>query len=257
VPNFQLGQSIMELGAPTGAMRAPRSNAIAHVVQAFIDELAHAAGKDPLQFRLDLLSVPMIAPAPPPAAAAGRGGGGRGGGNAFNATRMRGVLELVREKSAWGKQSLPRGRAMGVSCHFSHAGYFAAVADVSVDAQNRVTVNKVWSAGDIGSTVINPGNAANQTEGSAIEAMSHLMNWEITIDKGRVVQSNFHDYPTTRINQAVRAVETHFLESASSPTGLGEPALPPMLAAITNAIFTATGKRIRTLPMGKQGFSWA
>jgi isoquinoline 1-oxidoreductase beta subunit len=169
---------------------------------------------------------------------------------------MKGVLELVREKSAWGTQTLARGRGMGVGCHFSHAGYFAAVADVTVNAENQITVNRIWSAGDIGNTIINPGNAANQVEGSAVEAMSHLMNWEITIDRGRVVQTNFHQYQPTRINQAPLAVEAHWVESNNNPTGLGEPALPPMLGAIMNALFAATGKRIRTLPLSKHGFSW-
>ncbi|MEO8483729.1 MAG: molybdopterin cofactor-binding domain-containing protein [Acidobacteriota bacterium] len=252
VPNYALGQSIMTLGVPTGAMRAPRSNGLAFVIQSFIDELAHAGGKDPLQFRLDLLNMPMIAPPAPPA-----GGRGGFGGPQFNASRMKGVLELAREKSAWGKTTLTRGRGMGVACHFSHSGYFAAVADLSVNASKQIQVNKVWVAGDIGSQVINPLNAENQVEGSVIEAMSHLMNWEITIDAGRAVQTNYHQYQPTRINQAPTAVEAHFIESSNPPTGLGEPALPPVLGAIMNALYVATGTRIRTVPLAKSGYSWA
>lgn len=255
IANYALGQSTMPLGVPTGAMRAPRSNALAFVLEGFMDELAVTAGKDPLQFRLDVLNHPPVVPAPTPAPA-GRGGRG-GGGNPFNAARMRAVLEAVRTSSGWGRRTLPRGTGMGVGAYYSHLGYFAAVAEVTVSADKRVKVNSVWIVGDIGSQIINPSSAANQCEGCVIEAMSHVMNWEITIDGGKVVQTNFHQYVPTRMPQAPPHIESHFVVTNNPPTGLGEPALPPVVAAIPNAIFAASGDRVRTLPLARSGYSWA
>ena len=180
IDNLDYGMSLVPLGVPTGPLRAPRSNALGFVFQSFIDELAHAAGKDPVEFRLALLGEPRILPDP--------------SGNplrAFDTGRMRGVLELVAEKSDWAKRAPPKGSGMGVAFYFSHLGYFAEVVQATVAQSGNVKVDKIWIAADVGSQIINPSNAENQVQGAALDGIGAALGQAITIDRGRVLQANF------------------------------------------------------------------
>jgi isoquinoline 1-oxidoreductase beta subunit len=250
---YALYTSAQPLMLRTGALRAPGDNAYCWVAQSFLDEVAHAAGRDPLDFQLELLSNTKA-----PWKASGEdevGDHEPTGAGALVPERFKGVLQLVAEKSGWASRKKTRGRGMGIAAWFCHLGYFAEVADVSVDAEGRVTVHHVWAAGDVGSQIINPQAAESMGFGGVIEGMGHLAQ-EITLVDGKVTQSNFHNHPLVRMRQ-VPMIEVYWRKTDYSPTGLGEPTLPPILPAVTNAIFAATGKRIRTLPLKKSGFSWA
>jgi isoquinoline 1-oxidoreductase beta subunit len=240
VANHSYDQSLIPGGMPTGPMRAPVSNAVCFAYQSFLDECAVAAGKDPLQFRMDLLAAGQ-------AAAGGRG---------MNPKRMADVLRIAGERSGWANRaSLPKGTGMGVAFYFSHQGYFAQVAKVKVEQNGQFRVLKVWNVGDIGSVITNPINAHNQVEGSIVDGVSQLYQ-KITFEKGRVKQTNLYDMPLLRMKDAPQ-VDSHFHITENSPTGVGEPALPPVLPAVTNAIAAATGKRLRSLPVNTADLRWA
>ena len=260
VKNFAMGASVMPLMLKTGALRAPGANAQAFVFQSFIDELAHAAGKDPMDFRFDLLGAPrkqmVKAAAKPKVENEPVQTASSAKTQAYDVARMSNVLETVMEKSGWGKRALPKGNAMGVAFHYSFQGYVAHVAEVSVSANKAVKVHKVWAAVDNGGQIINPSGAEAQVQGAIIDGLSELMHQEITLANGAVVQTNYDKHQLLRIRQAPQ-IEVTFVKSDHEPTGLGEPALPPLIPAVCNAIFAATGQRIRSLPLANSGYTWA
>lgn len=236
IANYRHDVSVMPLGFPTGYLRAPGNNAFGFVIQSFTDELALAAGKDPVAFRRELLGEPRLL-------------GEAGKNDSFHTGRMRGVLDLAAEKSGWGRK-LPEGSGLGVACHYSHLGYVAVVMQVTVKG-GSLKVDKAWAAVDCGRQIINPKGAEQQVQGSVLDAVGAALYQAITFENGAAQQSNFGDFPLLRIADAFD-VEVHFKLSDNNPTGLGEPAYPPAPAALCNAIFAATGKRIRSLPIGDQ-----
>lgn len=244
VENLLLEQTAIDCGIPMGPWRAPGSNVFAWVIQSFIDELAHAGGRDPLEFRLELL-------------------GNRDevqtsttGGVNYNVARMRNVLKAVAERVGWGNK-FPRGRGQGIAFHFSHRGYVAEVAEVTVSKTGELKVDRVVVVSDIGAQIVNLSGAENQVQGAVVDGLGTLMFQELDINRGRIVQGNFGDYPMIRMPDAPTRIEVHFLKTNYPVTGLGEPPLPPLAPAVCNAIFAATGKRVRQLPLSRTDLSWS
>ncbi len=218
IPNILVEWKEKDFGVPIGFWRSVGSSQNAFITESFIDELAHAAGKDPYEYRRALLG---------------------------KAKRHKTVLETAATKANWGAP-LPAGRARGIAVAFSYGSYAAHVAEVSVTPDGQLRVHKLVCAIDCG-IAVNPDQVRAQMEGGAVYAMTGLFD-QITLEKGRVQQSNFHDYPMLRIAEAP-VVETHIVDSGEAPGGLGEPGVPPVAPSICNAVFALTGKRIRTLPI--------
>ncbi len=233
VENLEFVTSAVPSAVPTGPMRAPRSNGMSFVYQSFLDEVAHAAGRDPMDFRIDLLVAAEGKPSQPPTQAA---------------ARLLAVMRKAREVSGWGR-ALPAGHGLGVAYCNSYGGYFAEVVEASVDAAGKVRVHKVWMAGDIGRQIVNPAGAINQCQGAALDGISQALHQVITVVDGATVQGNFDQYPLLRMREAPEDIEVHWVLSDNAPTGLGEPSLPPVIPALCNAIFAACGKRVRHLPI--------
>jgi isoquinoline 1-oxidoreductase beta subunit len=244
VPNFLLLTSTIKNRVPQGPWRAPGDCTYAFVTGSFIDELAHAAGRDPIEFSLSVLGDRKMVGAAGPRS------------RPYNAERMRGVIREVAAKSGWGAP-LPRGQGMGLGYYFSHLGYVAQVATVTVTPKGELTINRVVACVDVGSQIINLSGAENQAQGSIIDGISAAWKQEIDIRKGRVVAENFDGYPMLRSPEAPRDIAIHFVKTDYPPTGMGEPVLPSVAPAVANAIFAATGIRIRQLPFSRTDLKWS
>jgi CO/xanthine dehydrogenase Mo-binding subunit len=219
IPNLQVEWIDKDFGVPLGFWRSVGSSQNAFITESFIDELAHSAGKDPFEYRRALLG---------------------------KSPRHKAVLELAAARASWGSP-LPAGRARGIAVAFSYGSYAAHVIEASVAADGVVRVHRVVCAIDCG-IAVNPDQVKAQMEGGAVYALTAALYGKITVERGAVQQSNFHDYPMMRINE-MPVVETFILDSGAAPGGLGEPGVPPVAPALCNAIFALTGKRVRTLPI--------
>ena len=213
-----------------GAFRAPRSNFIAGAEQSFLDEVAEEMGKDPIDFRLELLEKAKNSPV--------------GEKNDYEAERYAGVLELLKEKSNWGKEDPNLHR--GVSAYYCHNSYVAQVLDMVVENGSPV-IEKVYCAIDCG-IVVNPDAAINLAEGGVVDGIGHAMYSEVTFNEGVPGQNNFDKYRLIRHSEAPKSIEVHFVENEIDPTGLGEPPFPPIMGAVANALYKATGKRFYDQP---------
>jgi isoquinoline 1-oxidoreductase beta subunit len=237
IPNYRLQLSVVDSNLPPGPYRSPGANTSAFMIEGFIDELAHAAGCDPLAFRLQLLGEDRELKEP-----------------AYSTTRMKAVLRLAAEKAGWGRP-LPKGQGLGVAAYFAHQGYVAHVVEVQVSRGGELMVRRVTSAVDVG-PIVNRSGAESQVQGAVLDALSSTLAQEITLERGAVVQAGFDDNPHLRMPQVPARVDVHFIEREIAPTGLGEPALPPLPPALCNAIFAATGHRIRRLPLKHHDLRW-
>jgi len=255
---FAIPNHRSENGPATAHVRIGWFRSVANIyhafaIQSFADELAHAAGKDPLEYQLQLLGPDRILPKTE-LPKDYQNYGQPYEQYPIDTARFRRVLQMAAEKSGWGKKRQGNGFGMGLAMHRSFLTYAASVAQVHIDDAGKVHIQRVDTALDAG-TVVNPEMARNQFEGAAVMGTSIAFYGEITATNGAIEQSNFNDYPMARMNTAPREVHVHIVTSDAPPGGIGEPGLPAIAPAICNAIFAATGKRIRELPLAKSGLA--
>jgi isoquinoline 1-oxidoreductase beta subunit len=242
IPSHRVENGPAKAHLRIGWLRSVANIYHAFAVHSFVDELAQLAKRDSVEYLLDVLGQPRKIDV------------GQRGPMAekfpLETGRLRRVIELAAERSGWAKKKPTKGRALGVAAHWSFLSYVAAVVEVELDASGRIRIPRVDIAADVG-RVINPDRVKSQFEGASVFGASIALMGEITASGGAIQQSNFHDYPVARINESPIETRVHLIDSDAPPAGVGEPGVPPMLPAICNAVFAATGKRIRDLPLRK------
>jgi len=245
IPNHRAENGPADYHVRIGWLRSVANIYHAFAIGSFADELAKAANKDSAQYLLDLIGPARVVKLD------------LKGGEAeedkaypFDTARLRRVVEIAAENSGWGKKATGKGRGMGIAAHRSFLTYVATVVEVEVDSRGQVHIPNVWTAVDAG-TVVSPDNIRNQFEGAAVFGTSLALFSEITATNGVIDQSNFHNYQITRMNRAPRHVDVQIVKSEALPAGVGEPGVPPFAPALYNAVFAATGKRVRELPLSK------
>ena len=264
--DIELGMGLTDLPFDVPAYRAENCPAAAHVrigwfrsvaniyqvfaASSFVDELAHAAGRDPVEYQLDLIGPGGVLDFKADGVKDYWNYGVPGDKYPFDTRRLRRVLEIAAERAGWSKRARTKGRGMGIVAARSFTSYIASVVEVEVDGQGRVRIPRVIQVVDAG-TVINPDRVRSQFEGAAVMGIGLAMTGEISAAAGRITQTNFHTFQVPRITDAPVQVDVHIVESDALPGGVGEPGLPPIVPALTNAIFAATGKRVRELPISK------
>src|SRR5579872_3825153 len=246
VPNFRSENGPAVNHVRIGWLRSVANIYHAFAVQTFANELAYAAGRDPYDYLLALLGSGRTIEADQPNEIAGK--------YPYDTARLRHVAEIAADKAGWGKKKSGNGWGMGIAVHRSFLTYVASVVEVEVDGTGAVTIPRVTTALDAG-IVANPDMVLSQFQGAAVFGTSIARSGEITATSGVIDQSNFNDYPVARMNDAPVHVDVHIVESSAPPAGVGEPGVPPMAPAICNAIYAATGKRVRELPLSRNGFA--
>jgi isoquinoline 1-oxidoreductase subunit beta len=252
VPNVRLESGEAQSHVRVGWFRSVNNVAHAWAIQSFIAEIAHDLGRDPKDMLLELIGPARTVTAPEKATTPWWDYGEPYGTYPVDTGRLRRVAELAAEKGGWGRQ-LPAGHGLGIAAHRSFVSYIATVVEVAVDAKGNISVPRVDTAIDCG-FYVNPERIRSQIEGAAVMGLSLAKYGEITLKNGRVEQSNFNDYPVVRHDESPTVTNTHIVENGIEvpSSGVGEPGVPPFTPALCNAIFAATGKRIRRLPIGNQ-----